>query len=1612
MNVSAALAAYNANNSIAPVAVLDLAATVVANLDALQAMASAISSIAFSDASAPSISIPFTQCAADNSVLNLFTGSYALAVSGVPAWAPSVLQADAKVTSFAVSASSATVASNLDALQAATKLGAITLTDSSALAITYAQLTADTTALGLLPSDYTLVVSGVPAAAVATVQANAHVTSFAVSDTGAAAGGAIDAINAATKISAVTLTDSGALPVTYAQLTGDTAALGKLPGSYTLTVSAVTAGNAAATQANSHVTAFSVSDTAAHVAGALDALSGYSKLSAIALTDGGTPVLSVAYTQYTTDTAALAAIGGSYALSVSAVPASAAAAVQGDSRVSSFAVTGVSVASAATIQGDSKVTSFAVADTASAVNAALDTLAGSSKLSAIALTDGGTPVLTLTYTQYANDQAALGGITSAYAMTVSGAPGSAAATLQADTHISAFTVSGVAVSGAAAIQSDSKSTSFTVSDGAAAVSGGMDALAGYSKLSSIALTGASPVLTITYNQLSSDNVALGKVTGSFGLTVTGVSAANAASVQANSKVTGFALSDNAADVAAALDTLQGLSKLTAIALTDSSALSITYTQLTTDTGVLAVLPIGYSLVVGGVPASASATMQANTHVASFSVSDIASAVAGVLDTLAAASKLASIALTDSAALPITYSQLTSDAAALGKLPAGYRLSVSGASATNASLLAANIHVTSFTVADTSANLLANVASFGKASSITLTGTSNTVTAAQYATLTGLTGFVFGAGATLNVADTASGLLTGGSLASAATVSLIGTANTVTGTQFNQIAGLNHFTLGAGSAANISTNETIGPGTPGSLSVASSTFLVAGGLTIGAGGAGSLSLTSGGNVGVTGALTLGQGAGGFGTIDIAGATLSAGGNLNIGAGVGGASVVNLKSGSEIMTGAVVTIGSTQVGDLLIDQGSTVIETGSAVIAAALGSGGSGVRVSGAGSGWQISGSLIVGNADFGELSIAAGASVTASSLDSGILANSAGVITVSGTNAALTTAGSLSVGEAGAGVLSVLNGANVIIGGDFNIGQGVGGSGNVNIQDGTGTVSVGANLNIGMNGAPAVLTVGPTSTLMVDNGGINAGANAVLNLFTAIDPIFLAGGTSNISSSSTNAITQIYTAYVSAATFNIAQGSSGMAYTLETPTILGASKFNLGGSGDTLPVSLILNSGSVSSGTTITFNNAIDTLVIGIDNLATIDTPASGTGPFTAIANPTLNAPLIAGFQGTIAGFVAGDTIDVDTNGTATFTLSGSIVSVIQNGTTTGTLAFATATMAQNALGSVIDVPLSLCFLAGTLIRTPTGEVEVEKLGAGDTVLTASGKVRPIAWIGQGKVLATRGRRTAATPVIVRKGALGPNVPHADLRVTKGHSLFVDDVLVPVEFLVNHRSILWDDRAQEVSIYHVELDAHDVLLANGAPAESYRDDGNRWLFQNANSGWSLPPKEPCAPVLTGGPVVDAVWRRLLDACGPRPGLPQTDDPDLHLLADGVRVDGIRTGDNVSFSLRSVPAELRIVSRSGCPAELGLARDPRELGVAIRRIGLFKGHRAIVVEAEDPRLADGFHDYEAELGHRWTSGDALLPPALFDGIDGRVDVQLTLGGTTRYWDEGGPARRVAA
>ena len=174
----------------------------------------------------------------------------------------------------------------------------------------------------------------------------------------------------------------------------------------------------------------------------------------------------------------------------------------------------------------------------------------------------------------------------------------------------------------------------------------------------------------------------------------------------------------------------------------------------------------------------------------------------------------------------------------------------------------------------------------------------------------------------------------------------------------------------------------------------------------------------------------------------------------------------------------------------------------------------------------------------------------------------------------------------------------------------------------------------------------------------------------------------------------------------------------------------------------------------------------------------------------------------LIGFSAGDTIDV-TGFTATShsTLAGGLGLVLTNASagkvtlSVGASLAAGFTVATGAFGTDIT---TLCFCRGTMIGTPGGQVAVEQLAVGDRVTTiGQDTARSIVWIGKGKALATRGRRNAATPVIVLKGALADNVPAQNLRVTKGHSLYIDGVLIPVEFLVNHRTILWDDHAQEV-----------------------------------------------------------------------------------------------------------------------------------------------------------------------------------------------------------------------
>jgi hypothetical protein len=86
-------------------------------------------------------------------------------------------------------------------------------------------------------------------------------------------------------------------------------------------------------------------------------------------------------------------------------------------------------------------------------------------------------------------------------------------------------------------------------------------------------------------------------------------------------------------------------------------------------------------------------------------------------------------------------------------------------------------------------------------------------------------------------------------------------------------------------------------------------------------------------------------------------------------------------------------------------------------------------------------------------------------------------------------------------------------------------------------------------------------------------------------------------------------------------------------------------------------------------------------------------------------------------------------------------------------------------------------------------------------------------------------------VRVAAGAFGPGAPSRDLFLSPDHAVFVDDMLVPIKELLNGTSIRQVDRGV-VTYFHVELAQHDVLLAEGLPAESYLDSGCRGALQGA------------------------------------------------------------------------------------------------------------------------------------------------------------------------------------
>ena len=355
-----------------------------------------------------------------------------------------------------------------------------------------------------------------------------------------------------------------------------------------------------------------------------------------------------------------------------------------------------------------------------------------------------------------------------------------------------------------------------------------------------------------------------------------------------------------------------------------------------------------------------------------------------------------------------------------------------------------------------------------------------------------------------------------------------------------------------------------------------------------------------------------------------------------------------------------------------------------------------------------------------------------------------------------------------------------------------------------------------------------------------------------------------------------------------------------------------------------------------------------------------------------------------------------------------------NGQTVSDLQFVT----DGSTGTLITI----CFAAGTRIATDRGEVAVEDLQPEDQVVTleAGARVlRPVRWIGRRHLnLLRHPDATLAAPVRIVADAFAPGVPHRDLLVSPDHAILVESHgesrLVPARLLINQMTIRQETGLASVGYFHVELDRHSILLAEGLASESYLDAGYRGFFSNAEVPQILHPNMaadesaraasgPCVPFLTDAASVQPIWQALRDrAVAAGLTISQaaiTEEPELRVVAGGreFRPVTVEAGHYV-FALPAGIDSVRLMSRSAKPSDSHpWLDDRRSLGVAVERVAMRALDGMVELPMDHPGLSQGWWSVERSGNRmtRWTNGDAMIPLA-----GGSVLLEVTVAGTTFY------------
>lgn len=444
---------------------------------------------------------------------------------------------------------------------------------------------------------------------------------------------------------------------------------------------------------------------------------------------------------------------------------------------------------------------------------------------------------------------------------------------------------------------------------------------------------------------------------------------------------------------------------------------------------------------------------------------------------------------------------------------------------------------------------------------------------------------------------------------------------------------------------------------------------------------------------------------------------------------------------------------------------------------------------------------------------------------------------------------------------------------------------------------------------------------------------------------------------------------------------------KNPVSLASADLNRDGNADLIVadffggVSVLLGDGVGGFGTATSYAAGTNPWSVAVSDLngdGAADLVVAGDGGTLAVllgdGHGSFGAPMTLNASGSLHSVITAD-VNGDGRPDVVTATGGNILIALNESTTSGSL---TNTSLSGISGADSGIAVS-CFCSGSRIRTQNGIVAVEQLAVGDLVSTAVGMIRPIAWIGQRTIdLTTHPEPHLVQPIRICANAIAPGTPCVDLRLSPDHAVLLDGVLVAAHRLVNGRSIVVETVSQ-VTYWHIELESHDILLAEGMPVESYLDTGNRHSFEGGvmqlHADFTSDPKRyethGAAPLVTDPDRVRPIWLRLDDRSRRQD---TTESAELTLVANGQHILPDTDGSGRHwFTIPPGTLQAVLTSRSGYPSDHApWAGDRRRLGVSVRRI-LCDGQPLGL-----NRLGEGWYPMEREgiTSWRWTNGAGIL------------------------------------